>query len=355
MSVSVGFAAPAAAPAGRGERGRPEGGTASATAGAAVFAAAAQSAAVETTADTDPAAASCAAPFLLREAAFPAETTAADEPPGETDSTGTAGNSPAGKSDAGAEDGTDGQSPPVQGITGWYLAALPDLPGDRSGPANDTLTADTDLPGGKKTGEAAAAANNSAAPVPVPVPVSAAAPVPAAPLAAVGAVFSAATAAAPAQAAHPAQAVQLLNQVSQPLLRLAAAAPGEHMMTLSVDPENLGPLTVRAHISSDGVRVEIFAPNETGREALRHLLADLRRDLAGSGTGGTATLTLSDHNQPGHGSGGSLPDPRDPGARQQAAAPAGQPPPAEAALRSLDTATRRPAFIPALPALDVMA
>ncbi|WP_442864176.1 flagellar hook-length control protein FliK [Arthrobacter sp. ATA002] len=109
-------------------------------------------------------------------------------------------------------------------------------------------------------------------------------------------------AAVPAPAVH---SPQLLNQVSQPLVRLAAAAPGEHVMTLSVTPENLGPVTVRALISSEGVRVEMFAPTETAREALRHILADLRRDLAGGGAGMPATLTLSDQNHPGNGSGGS--------------------------------------------------
>lgn len=106
-------------------------------------------------------------------------------------------------------------------------------------------------------------------------------------------------------AAHPAP---LLNQLSLPLVRLAAAAPGEHVITVKVNPETLGPVTVRAHIGVDGVRVEMFAPTDSGREALRHILGDLRRDLAGGSTGAGSTLTLSDHSHPGGSSGGSTAD-----------------------------------------------
>jgi flagellar hook-length control protein FliK len=68
-------------------------------------------------------------------------------------------------------------------------------------------------------------------------------------------------------------------------------------MTLSVTPENLGPVTVRAHVSPDGIRVELFAPNDAGREALRSILTDLRRDLSGAGM--NTSLSLSAQDQPG--------------------------------------------------------
>ena len=68
-------------------------------------------------------------------------------------------------------------------------------------------------------------------------------------------------------------------------------------MTLSVTPENLGPVTVRAHVSADGIRVELFAPNDAGREALRTILTDLRRDLSGAGM--NTSLSLSAQDQPG--------------------------------------------------------
>lgn len=70
-------------------------------------------------------------------------------------------------------------------------------------------------------------------------------------------------------------------------------------MTLAVDPENLGPVTVQAHISASGVRVELFAASTDGREALRQILPDLKRDLAAAGL--NASLDLSAGSQPGGG------------------------------------------------------
>jgi len=67
-------------------------------------------------------------------------------------------------------------------------------------------------------------------------------------------------------------------------------------MTVHVRPDNLGPVTVRAHVGGEGVRVELFAPTDVGRDALRAILPDLRRDLTGAGL--TGTLDLSSQNQP---------------------------------------------------------
>jgi hypothetical protein len=101
---------------------------------------------------------------------------------------------------------------------------------------------------------------------------------------------------------------KLLPQVSGPLFSLASAAPGAHVMTLKLSPEDLGPLTVRAHIDGSGVRIELFAPGEAGREAVRSVLPELRRGLGEAGFG--ASLDLSEHNAPADaGAGGS--DPRD--------------------------------------------
>ncbi|WP_284754204.1 flagellar hook-length control protein FliK [Arthrobacter sp. efr-133-R2A-120] len=109
---------------------------------------------------------------------------------------------------------------------------------------------------------------------------------------------------------------KLLPQVSGPLFSLASAAPGSHVMTLKLSPENLGPLTVRAHIEGAGVRIELFAPGEAGREAVRSILPELRRGLGESGFG--ASLDLSEHNAPADaGAGGS-----DPGERRPAESPA---------------------------------
>jgi flagellar hook-length control protein FliK len=102
---------------------------------------------------------------------------------------------------------------------------------------------------------------------------------------------------APAHSAPPAPTQPLTTQLAQPLFSLAGARPGEHSMTVQVTPENLGPVTVRAVISADDIRIELFSPSEGGREALRQILSDLRRDLAGGGL--SASLDLSSKNEPG--------------------------------------------------------
>lgn len=94
--------------------------------------------------------------------------------------------------------------------------------------------------------------------------------------------------------AAPAPQQPLTHQLATPLFSLASAAPGEHVMTLRVSPDDLGPLTVRAHIDGTGVRIELFAPGDAGREAVRHILPELRRGLEDSG----ASLSLSSHNSP---------------------------------------------------------
>ncbi|HET8594866.1 MAG TPA: flagellar hook-length control protein FliK [Intrasporangium sp.] len=105
-------------------------------------------------------------------------------------------------------------------------------------------------------------------------------------------------------------------QLTRPMVSLAAGPPGEHVVTIRVTPENLGPVTVRAHIGADGVRIELFAPTDVGRAAVQAVLPDLRRDLAGTGL--EASLDLSDRGappqdpstaeDPGHRGGGARPD-----------------------------------------------
>ena len=108
---------------------------------------------------------------------------------------------------------------------------------------------------------------------------------------------SVAPAASTASASPTAPAFQpFADQVAKPVFALAAAGDGNHTMTISVTPENLGPVTVRAHISGDAVRIELFSPSDTGRDALRQLLPDLRRDL--SATGANTNLDLSSQGQP---------------------------------------------------------
>jgi flagellar hook-length control protein FliK len=85
-------------------------------------------------------------------------------------------------------------------------------------------------------------------------------------------------------------------QLVRPVFTLASAGVGEHTMTVAVNPENLGPVTVQAHISPAGIRMELFAANADGRDVLRQILPDLKRDLAGAGL--NASLDLSSGNQP---------------------------------------------------------
>ncbi|MEA5457151.1 flagellar hook-length control protein FliK [Sinomonas sp. JGH33] len=85
-------------------------------------------------------------------------------------------------------------------------------------------------------------------------------------------------------------------QLAKPLFTLTAAAPGEHVMIVKVTPEDLGPVTVQAHIGAGGVRVELFAPTDAGRAAVQAALPELRRDLASSGIG--ASLDLSSRSTP---------------------------------------------------------
>ncbi len=96
----------------------------------------------------------------------------------------------------------------------------------------------------------------------------------------------------------------LVEQLSRPVLALATATPGNHVLTLRLSPEHLGPMTVQAHIGDDGVRIELFCTTDAGRAAVHAVLGDLRRDLAGTGLG--ASLDLSDRGAPMH----------DPSARQ---------------------------------------
>jgi flagellar hook-length control protein FliK len=69
-------------------------------------------------------------------------------------------------------------------------------------------------------------------------------------------------------------------QLVRPLQNLRTAGDGNHVLTISVTPETLGPVTVRAHVSGDHVRIELVAPTDHARDALRSILTDLRRDLA---------------------------------------------------------------------------
>lgn len=86
----------------------------------------------------------------------------------------------------------------------------------------------------------------------------------------------------------------LLLQITAPVVSLAQAPDGDHSLTLTVSPENLGPVTVRAHISGGAIHIELHAPTDLGRDALRAILADLRRDLAVAAPHASLALSTAD-------------------------------------------------------------
>jgi flagellar hook-length control protein FliK len=105
-----------------------------------------------------------------------------------------------------------------------------------------------------------------------------------------------ATSVAPTVAASPVAAQSapaLLDQIARPIFTLRSAAPGEHVLTLNVAPEAIGPVTVRAHIGSGDLRVQLIAPNDESSAALNAILPDLKRDLAQGGI--NASVTIHQH------------------------------------------------------------
>lgn len=105
-----------------------------------------------------------------------------------------------------------------------------------------------------------------------------------------------------AQQAVPAGTPMLSEQLARPLFALAAAPLGEHVMTINVVPDALGPVTVRAHLAADGIRIEMMSPSDAGREGLRNILADLRRDLAAGGMAASLSMGTGNGSQD-HGAG----------------------------------------------------
>ncbi|MCB2411366.1 flagellar hook-length control protein FliK, partial [Demequina sp. TTPB684] len=165
------------------------------------------------------------------------------------------------------------------------------------GPASEPgRAASTPTPTATAVASAPASAGANAGAVAVPAelkPVAAADPVAKPAVNVDGANVVAATApATPAQASATAPAVaptapvvppQLASQLSGQLTSLRALPQGEHVLTLTVNPEGFGPVKVVAHIGADGVHLELFGASEQARAALRAALPDLRRDLVGVG------------------------------------------------------------------------
>lgn len=144
-------------------------------------------------------------------------------------------------------------------------------------------------------GAAAPTVPASASPTPAADPVEATPVSPTSPAATViPAPQTAAPAVTPGGAPESAAATPraVAAQVSPVVVSIAQRPAGTHQLTMTVNPESLGPVTVRAHISPRGeVQVELLGATDAGRDALRTIAADLRRDLAAVMP--SATLSLS--------------------------------------------------------------
>ena len=176
--------------------------------------------------------------------------------------------------------------PPANAATAGSAAAFP-----------AAALAESVTSGTVHTGDTAAAAPTTPAPAAPADALGAAGTAVAAAVPANQPTSSAAAAPLPAAPAVPQQGATLQPQLAKPLFTLAGAPQGQHIMTLQVAPEDLGPMTVRAHIDAAGVRIELFAPGDAGREAIRGVLPELRKELAEAGFG--ASLDVSDHSGPG--------------------------------------------------------
>jgi flagellar hook-length control protein FliK len=124
----------------------------------------------------------------------------------------------------------------------------------------------------------------------------AAAPHQVAPSATVTAPAPAAPASAPARTVPADVAAAVRQQLTGPLVKVTQG-DGEQILVVQVRPENLGPVTVHAHVRDNAVHVELFAPSDAGRDALTQVSADLRADLQQAHVGNTS-LNVSSQTAP---------------------------------------------------------
>jgi hypothetical protein len=74
------------------------------------------------------------------------------------------------------------------------------------------------------------------------------------------------------------------------LAPLRAGPDGTHQLTILLNPEELGPVSVTATVKGDQLSVQLTGATDVGRDALRAALPQLERDLR---DGGFATLNLN--------------------------------------------------------------
>ena len=90
-------------------------------------------------------------------------------------------------------------------------------------------------------------------------------------------------------------------QLAPALFQLRDVGAGIHVLTLTVAPEAVGPVTVRARVEASGIRIELSAPTEHGRNALDAMLPDLRRDLSQGGMNSSLSLAAGTSDSQGGG------------------------------------------------------
>ncbi|WP_105032603.1 flagellar hook-length control protein FliK [Arthrobacter ruber] len=183
---------------------------------------------------------------------------------------------------------------PTGGAPGTSGAHAPSAAGEVV--AGDAATGQGEPHQSAPGGTPAASSSTSAAPLaetvghtdPVQLPPAARADLP------VQQVPSAVVGAADAHAPGRQSAAPLPQQLGGPAFALAQAAAdtpgGTSTITVTVAPEDLGPITIRASLSPDGARIEFFSATDGGREALKQALPDLRREASSSGL--SASLDL---------------------------------------------------------------
>ncbi|WP_144782211.1 hypothetical protein [Microbacterium sp. BH-3-3-3] len=200
---------------------------------------------------------------------------------------------------------TPGAAPAIFAPAPATVPSVPETPAAASGTPAASVPDDAS-PAGTALSAAVAPASQptehapSTPPIVATTGVAAAAPVPASvPLAP----------SPPVETAAPtATQRSIAAQVAPAVVHIAQRAPGVHQITLTVSPDSIGPVTVRAHIGSGGeVRIDLAGATEAGRDALRVMIAELRRDLASVlphahlsvGSGPTADTGAGDRGAPG--------------------------------------------------------
>jgi flagellar hook-length control protein FliK len=86
----------------------------------------------------------------------------------------------------------------------------------------------------------------------------------------------------------PAQAPALpspAQQVAMLLTPLRRGPDGTHRLTIELNPDNLGPISVVAEVRGGAIAVQLHGSTEAGRAALHAALPELRQDLLDAGFG----------------------------------------------------------------------